>query len=308
MLAPVILFAYNRADCLKITLNSLLKNPLSKDTNLYIFSDGPKDERDTEGVSEVRRLLDSITGFKTIARNYQETNMGLAPSIISGVSQVIEKHGKAIVVEDDLFVSDNFLDWMNQCLNEYEKNESVFSVSAYSLRIKYPADYPYDSFVCGKAHCWGWGTWADRWKTVDWQVKDWDTFKANKARRKDFNRLGDEMSSLLEKYMEGKISSWYIRFCYEQYKQHKLTVYPRLSKVVNEGFTNVATHCNVYNRYRIDFDHSGKRDFNLAPKLIINTRITKHFFKYYSRKARVVGKLKTYLMKLGVIKQYKIKL
>ena len=53
MTAPVALFVYNRADNTKRTLEALLANTLAKDTALYVFSDGGKDEKSWEQVKEV---------------------------------------------------------------------------------------------------------------------------------------------------------------------------------------------------------------------------------------------------------------
>ena len=303
MLAPIVLFVYNRLDCLQRTINSLKKNRLSRETDLYIFSDGPKNEKDLIIINTVRNYLDTITGFRKIERNYSSVNKGLASSIIEGVTLIIKKYGKVIVVEDDLIVSSNFLDWMNQALVKFQFENNIFSVSGFSPQIKC-WDYPYDSFMARKAHCWGWGTWSDRWETVDWNIADWNEFRFNKKNQKEFDQLGSEMSGLLFACMEGRICSWWIRFSYNQFKQNKLTVYPCQSKVINDGFTSEATHCCVYNRYRVDFDMSGKEQFNFSFMLMENKCIARQFYSYYSVKARVLGKLKTYLMKLGIIKQY----
>ncbi len=41
-LAPVLLFTYKRIDTLKLTVEALVSNSLSSDSELFIFSDGPK--------------------------------------------------------------------------------------------------------------------------------------------------------------------------------------------------------------------------------------------------------------------------
>ena len=135
MLAPIVLFVYNRLDCLQRTINSLKKNRLSRETDLYIFSDGPKNEKDLIIINTVRNYLDTITGFRKIERNYSSVNKGLASSIIEGVTLIIKKYGKVIVVEDDLIVSSNFLDWMNQALVKFQFENNIFSVSGFSPQI-----------------------------------------------------------------------------------------------------------------------------------------------------------------------------
>ena len=42
MFAPVIIFAFNRPNALKNTVQSLLQNEEAKKSDLYIFVDGPR--------------------------------------------------------------------------------------------------------------------------------------------------------------------------------------------------------------------------------------------------------------------------
>ena len=108
---------------------------MSRETDLYIFSDGPKNEKDLIIINTVRNYLDTITGFRKIERNYSSVNKGLASSIIEGVTLIIKKYGKVIVVEDDLIVSSNFLDWMNQALVKFQFENNIFSVLAFLPKL-----------------------------------------------------------------------------------------------------------------------------------------------------------------------------
>ena len=113
-LSPIILFTYRRIP--KETIESLLKNKESKTSELFIFSDGYKNEIDKKDVLEVRKYLKTIKGFKEVTVIEREKNWGLAKNIINGVSEIIDKYGKVIVLEDDVVVSDDFLEYMNESL------------------------------------------------------------------------------------------------------------------------------------------------------------------------------------------------
>lgn len=302
-LAPICLFTYNRLAETQQTVSALQKNHLAGQSTLYIFSDGWKNEEAKEKVVEVRDFLKTITGFKEIIIIEGEANKGLAKSIITGVSKIIEKHGKVIVVEDDLILTESFLDFMNQSLSKYASETKVFSVSGFCLKMDPPKNYNADMFFWGRAHSWGWGTWADRWVTVDWDIKDWESFKNNPDEIKKFTSYGTDLFKMLRNSMEGRISSWFIRFTYNQFKQGKLTVYPCLSKVINIGFVEDATNCRSYNRNVVNFDKSGKREFIFSDDLRILPPIRKQMFHYKSYSYRIVGKLLTYLMRYGIIKQ-----
>ncbi|MGS0525317.1 hypothetical protein ACU8V7_09110 [Zobellia nedashkovskayae] len=149
MFAPICLFTYNRLSETRQTVEALQKNYLAKDSNLFIFSDGPKNESSSHKVNAVREYLKSIDGFKSITIYESIENKGLANSIISGVTQVIEKYGKVIVVEDDLVLSENFLSFMNKSLTYYKTIPKVFSISGFCLKITAPKKFQYDMFFLG---------------------------------------------------------------------------------------------------------------------------------------------------------------
>lgn len=297
-LAPIIVFAFNRPNVLKKTLDSLKNNQLAKDSDLFIFIDGPKQTKDIKLINEVLEISKAICGFKSITIKKSEKNKGLAPSIISGVTEIINIYGKVIVVEDDLFLSKKFLVFMNQMLDEYKNEQKIFQVSGFGVKINKPYSYQADAYFNIRAQCWTWGTWKDRWETIDWDVKDYSSLLNNKKEQHAFNQAGSDMFGMLKRYKEGVISSWYIRFCYSMFKQKKLSVCPIRSLVINNGFGEDATHCHNYNRYKTDFDYEGK-EFYTIPKNsspVINHKIQNQVLFYWSIPYRIYGKILTYIL------------
>lgn len=134
-LAPVLLFTYNRPAHTKQTLDALLKNPLSKESTLFVFSDGYKNEMDRQQVEEVRSIIRSLDGFKDIQIRENAENKGLAANIIEGVTRVVDEYGKVIVVEDDLIASPFFLTFMNDVLNKFEKEKKLDMYMATAIQI-----------------------------------------------------------------------------------------------------------------------------------------------------------------------------
>jgi len=305
MLAPICLFTYSRLSETKLTIEALKNNYLASKSDLFIFSDGPRNENVLQKVEEVRQYLKTVKGFKSINIYEAIENKGLASSIISGVSKIIKEHGSAIVVEDDLITSPNFLDFMNNSLNFYKNNNSIFSISGFSVKVEIPKEYAYDIYFWGRAHSWGWATWVDRWSTIDWEIEDYASFINNRKLQKSFNKCGSDLSKMLISAKTGKVDSWYILFNYNQFKQNRVTVYPILSKVNNNGFMSDATHTDSYNRIRIDFDKSSKIKFELPEIIEFNSDISRQVYKYKSLSYRIIGKLLTIIMKLGLITQRK---
>lgn len=290
--APIVLFVYNRPIHTQKTISALQANNLASQSDLYIFSDAPKNETAFTAVNEIRAYIKLVKGFKSITIIQQETNLGLANSIITGVTQIINKFGKVIVVEDDLLLSTNFLDFMNTSLNFYENNPSILSISGYNMAVKPNPNSQFDVYFAARAASWGWATWANKWKGIDWEVSDFNTFSKNSKQIKLFKINGSDMFKMLKQQQKGLNNSWAIRYCYHQFKNNLYTVYPIVSKVKNMGFGTVATHTKgKYNRFDCELDTSNKTQFNYCENVYIDPVIIKQFRNINGIRQRIISKI-----------------
>ena len=294
--APIVLFTYKRLDTLQLTVEALQKNYLAADSDLYIFSDAAKGELDAVAVTQVRKYIQSVDGFKSITIYESSLNKGLATSIIEGVSQILKVHESVIVMEDDLVSTNNFLDFMNQSLIKFERDKTVFSISGFSFNLKMGDKYIDDTYFLNRGWSWGWATWKDRWDKMDWEISDYNEFIKNRKAQKTFSEGGSDLNGMLKKQMRNNLDSWAIRWFYNQYKCEGLTVYPVKSKILNEGFGVNATHTKGSSRRYLPFlDTSNKRTF-IYPSIVEITGIAQQKFLikmgYFSR---LKSKIETYL-------------
>ena len=290
--APIVVFGFNRPDALRNTIASLLRNEEAKLSDLFVFVDGPREGKvgEKEKVEEVRDYVKSITGFKSLHYTFSEINKGLANSIIEGVSKVIDEYGKVLVLEDDLVLMPNFLNFMNQGLDYYESNQRVMSVCGHSCKVKVPAGYPYDAYFFTRSSSWGWGTWKDRWDAVDWKLEDWNAVVAN---RKAFVKsLGSDVFKMLNDWKHGKNHSWAIRFCYAQFVQKKLSVIPNRSLVDNKGFGGDGTNCKRYSRFKFELnDTKLHQNFRLPSGVCLQSSLYKQALWYHSIPLRIWSRI-----------------
>ena len=245
MPAPVVLFVYNRPEHTRRTVEALAQNSLATKSNLWIFSDAPKDLAATEKVAEVRRYIHSLsqTGwFASISICEAKANKGLAGSIIAGVTQVMQSRGCAIVLEDDLVTAPDFLLFMNACLEYYKNNRKVGSITGYSPIKSLPADYLNDVYLVHRSCSLGWATWLDRWQQVDWDVRDFDVFRKDRAGHRAFDQCGSDRYDRLRRQVESNINSWSVRFGYWQFRQGMNTVYPAKTRIRNIGNDGSGVH------------------------------------------------------------------
>lgn len=299
--APILLFTYKRLETLKKTIEALQENYLALDSSLFIFSDAAKNPNDQEVISNVRKYLRSVTGFKSVVIIEAEKNKGLASSILTGVNYVLETYDKVIVLEDDLSTTRNFLAFMNTCLNKYETQRKVFSISGYAFNLGEESPDLNDAYFINRGWSWGWATWKDRWSKVDWDVSDYDSFKRDRRAKKQFARGGSDLNKMLHEQMTGKIDSWAIRWFYSQYKLNGLTIYPIYSKVFNNGFDDVATHTNgSEKRYLPNMDRNESLSFKLPNVIEVNAFFQEKFSSKMGIKARIVSKFQTLIKKFLV--------
>jgi len=240
-LAPIALFVYKRSRHVRQTIESLQKNEFVGDSELFIFSDGPRSDADREMVQEVREYLKTITGFRHVTVIERERNLGLADSIIAGVTEIVNQHGRVIVLEDDMLTSPFFLRYMNEALEYYRDDERVISIHGYLFPVR--AKMPETFFIKG-SDCWGWGTWKRGWELFE---PDGKKLLAELKRRKLVKRFdfggSYPYTRMLEEQISGKNDSWAVRWYASALLNDKLTLYPGRSLVHNIGTDESGTHC-----------------------------------------------------------------
>ena len=248
-LAPVALFVYNRPEHTRRTISYLQKNLLADESRLFIFSDAPKTAADKARVDEVRELVKGVEGFKSVKVIEREHNLGLAESIISGVTQLVNEYDKIIVFEDDLLSSPYTLQYFNEALTRYKNEEKVMHIGAYLYNID-KKGLP-QTFFFRAATSWGWATWARAWKDfepdVDVLLKQFDQKKISQFSIEGTMNFWKQ----LEGFKAGKNDSWAIRWYASIFLKGGLTLNPTVSLVQNIGHDGSGVHSNKENMYAV---------------------------------------------------------
>ena len=298
-LAPVVLFVYNRLEHTTKTIESLSKNLLASQSVLYIFSDAPKSDNVANDVAQVREYISTLSSkgyFKDIIIKEADTNMGLADSIIGGVTNVMQKYGRAIVLEDDLLCAPDFLDFMNQSLDFYKDNPMIGSISGYSPLKALPQHYSKDIWIASRTSSLGWATWIDRWQEVKWDIDDFETFKRDKKARKRFDECGSDRYDRLRRQLEIGANSWSIRFGYWQFRAGKYTIFPSYTRIQHIGWDGSGVH-GIYNG-PLDTHISNKSiPFNLESNIQPDKEVIKTLKYIYS--GSVPSRISRYLRNNG---------
>lgn len=239
--APIALFVYNRPNHTRRTVQALRACAGANESNLYVFSDGPRTTQAEAAVNEVREYVRSIDGFALTELIERETNLGLADSVIDGVTRVCGAHGRVIVVEDDLVVAPAFLEYLNAALERYQDEPQVMQIAAHMFPVNVPASD--DAFFLPFVSSWGWATWDRAWRKFDADATGYAQLKADAARRKAFDMNGAyDYFSMLEAQLAGHVDSWAIRWNLSVFMNQGMVLYPKQSLVENTGFDGSGVH------------------------------------------------------------------
>ncbi len=240
--APIALFVYNRPRHVRETVLALQKNKLAAESDLFIFSDGPKHPDSETAVRGVRDFIKSVGGFRTVNIVERDRNWGLAKSIIDGVTRLCKEHGRVVVLEDDLLVSSHFLEYMNVALNKYADDSRVMQVSGHMFPVELNSDS--DAFFLPITTTWGWATWDRAWKRFDSEMHGYHDLLNDPALRLRFDfDCGYPCFEMLESVRAGKIDAWGIRWYLSVFMNNGLVLFPAKSLVENKGFGEDGTNC-----------------------------------------------------------------
>lgn len=275
--APIALFVYNRLDHLRVTVESLKRNKLSKFSDLIIFSDGPK-LGDEFSVLEVRNYLKTIKGFNSIEIVEQNENLGLAESIITGVSMILSHSENIIVLEDDIYTSEYFLDYMNSALQIYKNEKKVYHISGYLPDI----GLSFNEHVFLKpASCWGWATWKDRWTHFsNDSVYYLSKFAEDKDLIKVFNHNNSyDYFSHLKLNHKGKLRTWAIFWYLSVFFNNGICLHPCVSYTRNIGHDGSGQNCKEDDRF--DVDLANNNDYIFPSSINLNLIAEKKLIKFY---------------------------
>jgi len=242
--APIAVFAYNRPQHLSRALSALQANALAPESKLYIFSDGPKGPDDIPAVEEVRKVITRVAGFADVSVQEQTENLGLAQSIINGVTELSDLYGRVIVLEDDLLVAPGFLTFMNQALEHYADVPAVMQVSGYMFPIPQALELG-DVFLSRKPASWGWATWKRAWSHFRHDSHELLSQLRRAERKWEFDIDGTyPYFEMLEQHAAAKMDVWGVRWYASMFLQKGLCLYPTQSLVSNIGMDGSGTHCD----------------------------------------------------------------
>ncbi len=281
---PVILFTYKRPLHTARALDSLSRCDRVDECRIYIYCGCAKSPADEAAVKETRRVVLEWQPRLDARIIIEEKNVGCARSIVAGVTEMCNKYGRAIVVEDDLVLDRNFINYMLLALDKYQDAPGVLQVAGFMYPID-DGDLP-DTFFLPFMSSWGWATWDRAWKTFNWSVDGWREKLSDRCARRRFNLDGTfDFYYMLKETMEGRTDAWDILWYYHIFNLDGKVLYPRRSLVWNGGFDGSGMNCGTKSIYQPEFEEFKRRNPMAPTAFPEEVGVNEHAF----------GKVKKYL-------------
>lgn len=288
--APIALFAYKRPKHTLKVLEALACNSEASKSKLYVFCEAPKKQQDWPLVHQTREIVRQKQWCREVQIIERETNLGCANSIIQGVTEVCDRYGRVIVLEDDLIISPYFLQYMNAALDRYANEPKVMQISGhmFPVELKTETDAVFLSFPTS----WGWATWQRAWQCFDPNISGYETLRKDRKLRYQFDLSGSyPYFSMLEAQRNGEIDSWAIRWYLSVFMQQGLTLFPVQSLVENTGFDGSGTHCGSYYEKLSNFNESNFQKILSFPNYLrVNSEVMEILRRYFY-KPRLVSNI-----------------
>lgn len=249
--APIAFFAYKRPWHTEKALEALSRCEGAAESELFIYCEGAKQAKDAEGVAEVRKMVKSRKWCGTVYIIERDKNLGCANSIIQGVTEVCNRYGRIIVIEDDLLVSRYFLDYMNTSLDLYENNEPVMQIAGHMFPVEIKSEM--DALFLPFTTSWGWATWKRAWDHFDGGMKNYVRLKEDRGLRNRFDLEGAyPYFKMLKAVRKGRVDTWDIQLYLSVFMCGGLALFPSQTLIQNIGFDGSGTHSKTIDNYLSD--------------------------------------------------------
>lgn len=239
--APVVVFCYRRPEHLRRTLESLMRCEGFEASPIVVFGDGPRNPQQVAAVEQTRQAAQDLLGDRA-EYHFRADNAGLARSVIAGVSDVVNRFGRVIVVEDDLELAPGFLTYMNRALERFAGDDRVWQVSGYMFDVPQFRSRS-EALFLPMTVSWGWATWQRAWDRFDPLATGWEQMDSDASLRRRFNLEGAyDYAAMLRRQMTGQLDSWAIRWYWTVFRAGGLVLFPPCTLAHNHGFDGSGSH------------------------------------------------------------------
>lgn len=256
MSVPALVIAFNRPDKLQQALFSLAQTNVKE---VMVSLDGPrKNTEDGIRIAECILVIEEFRdAFDFLSINQNSENLGCRIAVQKAIGNFFQNYDRGVIIEDDILVSQQFIDFAAWSLTEYEDNKKIWVINGWSPFN--PGEIRPLPWLGRIPIVWGWATWRNRWEKYDPEIEDSALVKPSELR----TNLSLPFSSEFDNYWgngfkqirEG-FDTWDYQLVFSMWKNGGMALTPPTRLTQNIGFDEKATHT---------FQPSGRSNLKLEP-------------------------------------------
>ena len=239
---PVVFIFYNRPEVMTRTWAAIER---WQPVELFLIADGPqeKKKRDRHICKVARQIVADVNWSCDVRRLYSEKNLGCRQRVSSGLDQVFTEVDRAIILEDDCVVQDDFFRFCATLLERYVDDERFWGVSGTSF-IDSASTNQEAYFATRYVSSWGWATWRRAWQAADQKMRFWPQWKKSRAWHQAHRDPRERWywHLLFNDCYKKRIDTWDFPFLANQWHNNGLFLMSNHNLVSNVGFGKHATH------------------------------------------------------------------
>ncbi len=163
----MLIHGFNRPDRLHDLIDSL-RNTAPR--TVYVAVDGARANHPGEGdlVRRCQQVISEIDWTTDVRTQFHQHNIGLQRACPEAISWVLEEFESVIVLEDDVVVGPQFMDFASRALSRFRERSDIFAVSGYNLVPNAHLSNPDAATRLSRIpETYAWGTWRRAWNHYD---------------------------------------------------------------------------------------------------------------------------------------------
>jgi hypothetical protein len=252
-MVSVLFLIFNRPDSTRKVFEAIRS---AKPSKLYIAADAPrKDKGDEQKNSEAKKITENVDWPCQVFRFYQTENLGCSLGPRTAFDWFFSQEEEGIILEDDCLPDASFFSFASEMLEKYRSNKKIISINGSNLgyELTNGDSYCYSRYM----NMWGWATWADRAKSIDYKMDSWKkvnnplTYLHKKLKSHFFDLDINWYKYWLHKFdltvLNENITWWDWQWIWHQIENNQLSVVPSVNLISNIGFEENATHTKEAN-------------------------------------------------------------
>ena len=236
----VLLVFFNRPDTFSQVFGQVRR---ARPSRLFLYQDGPRNERDMEGIKACRAIASQIDWECDVYKNYLDANQGCDPSVYRSLTWAFSQTEKLVILEDDCVPSLSFFPFCKEMLDRYESDLRIMMIAGFNADEVSPG-ITEDYFFTTAFSVWGWATWrrvADLWDSNysfmhdEFNMRQLEALIHQRQSRPDILRMFHDHSISGKEYFETIVQAAMLF-------NNGLAIMPSKNLINNVGLTANSTH------------------------------------------------------------------